>query len=486
MPNRPLAAWALAIAFVAGVASSCGFGESGVPPPLDRVFLPQGVAADPGGRFLYVVNSNSDLRFNAGTIVAVDVARAGMAHGSGEYPRCPSPGFLPDNASVALGRACCWDYFDERILNCDDRLFIDPGKTVRIGSFGSQALIEPRTDLPGVSSRLYVAVRAEPSVTFLDVVASGSDVNLRCTSAGGSDQVCEDNFKIRGDYRNPAPTAVRLWEEPNSLAFDSALGLLYVGHSIEGLSVIDVCGPMPSLRSVNRSIFTQAGFGITAVTLDEPGNPARNLLVSGRSLFGGFQAPAAEVHSIALRGAGTGCPAQGEGPRNVEAVESGVLYSSAFYANGIDIHDVVQSPSGDRAYLLHRNAGSRLNPPAVVEVDRSVDAQGKRLDRSVAVIETCAGPTEMHMHDAGRGPRLYVVCFEAGQIYIFDLNPLTLTDAINVGRGPTRLVFSPTDPKVGYVIGFSDNNVSVLDLSPDSPTENRVIQRIGFPQLRKR
>ncbi|HEY0708489.1 MAG TPA: hypothetical protein VGG33_16905 [Polyangia bacterium] len=486
MPNRPLAAWALALTLFAGLSTGCGFGESGVAPPLDRIFLPQGVAADPGGRFLYVVNSNSDLRFNAGTVVMVDAAKAAESRAAAGWPRCPSAGFLPDDASVGAGRTCCWDYFDERILNCDDRSFIDAGKTVRIGSFGTQAVIEPRADIPGASGRLYVAVRSEPSVTFLDLVPSGADMSLRCTAGGGREQLCEDAFKVRGDYTNPAATALRLLEEPNTLEIDRTLGLLYVGHLVEGLSVIDLCGPTASLRSVNRRIFTQPGFGITSITIEEPGSPAGNLLVSGRPLFTGFQAPPGEVHALSLRGAGAGCATPFAGPREVEAVESGVFFSSAFFANGIDIHDVVQSPSGDRAYLLHRNAGSRLNPPAVVEVDRSRDAQGKRLNRSVGLVETCAGPTEMHLHDAGRGPRLYVVCFEAGQVYIFDPNPLTLSGVINVGRGPTRLVFSPTDPKVGYVVGFSDNNVSVLDLAPQSPTENRVVQRIGFPQLRKR
>ena len=126
----------------------------------------------------------------------------------------------------------------------------------------------------------------------------------------------------------------------------------------------------------------------------------------------------------------------------------------------------------------------------MVEVDRSADAEGKPYNRAVAVVETCTGATEMHLHDAGRGPRLYVVCFEAGQIYVLDTAPLSVAGIINVGRGPTTMVLPPKgaeyDQTKVYVAGFSDNNVSVIDLAPGSQTENRVVQRIGFPQLRKR
>ncbi len=88
----------------------------------------------------------------------------------------------------------------------------------------------------------------------------------------------------------------------------------------------------------------------------------------------------------------------------------------------------------------------------------------------------------MQRHDTGRGERLFVTCFESGQIYVVDPEPLTVTDVITVGRGPNTLVFSPTDPGLAYVAGFADNNVAVLDLHPGSPTEYRVIQRIGFPR----
>jgi DNA-binding beta-propeller fold protein YncE len=54
-----------------------------------------------------------------------------------------------------------------------------------------------------------------------------------------------------------------------------------------------------------------------------------------------------------------------------------------------------------------------------------------------------------------------------------------------VGRGPSGLVFDKPR-KVAYVVGFGDNNISVIDLMPGRTTEYSVIQRIGFPRTSPR
>ena len=133
--------------------------------------------------------------------------------------------------------------------------------------------------------------------------------------------------------------------------------------------------------------------------------------------------------------------------------------------------------------MLHRNGGTLSDPQAVVALDRTPDAQGRPSNQSLGVVEVCAGGTEMKWGNGGRGPRLYVVCFDAGQIYVVDPENVVVTGVINVGRGPALLTFSEKDPNTAYVTGFSDNNVSIIDLTAGSPTENRVIQRLGFPQL---
>src|SRR5437016_5830713 len=72
----------LAAVVVAGAAASgCGLNQEGITPPKDRIFYPGAIALDPlpsmarpgEPHWLYVLNSNADLRFNDGTLVVVDL-----------------------------------------------------------------------------------------------------------------------------------------------------------------------------------------------------------------------------------------------------------------------------------------------------------------------------------------------------------------------------------------------------------------------------
>ncbi len=101
--------------------------------------------------------------------------------------------------------------------------------------------------------------------------------------------------------------------------------------------------------------------------------------------------------------------------------------------------------------------------------------------RPSALLETCSSPTYLYQH----GTRIYVNCFDTGEIYVFDATIPTLVTSFQVGRGPAGMVFDPKLP-VAYVLDFSQNDIVVVDLAPGSPTEDHVIQRIGFPTITPR
>ena len=63
-------------------------------------------------------------------------------------------------------------------------------------------------------------------------------------------------------------------------------------------------------------------------------------------------------------------------------------------------------------------------------------------------------------------PRLVKTTFQVGA---------DLRDGAVDNDGPGR--------NVAYVVGFGDNNISVVDLAPGSPTEYHVVQHIGFPSV---
>src|SRR5437868_6145400 len=113
---------ATAAVAIALTVAGCGFGQSGIAPPTDRFFFPAAVAVDPSGGWLYVVNSNSDLRYNAGTVSAVDLGKARMDRTRTDWPACPTSSYVPPLS--APPRACCHDFIDPTIVNCDERGYV--------------------------------------------------------------------------------------------------------------------------------------------------------------------------------------------------------------------------------------------------------------------------------------------------------------------------------------------------------------------------
>ena len=68
---------------------------------------------------------------------------------------------------------------------------------------------------------------------------------------------------------------------------------------------------------------------------------------------------------------------------------------------------------------------------------------------------------------------------QGDEIYVIDPDQLNVEAIVEVGTGPIDFVFAEDDRSIAYIAGFANNNVSVLDLKPGSPTEYRVVQRIG-------
>ena len=490
--------WVLAVALLA-VGGGCNFGQSGIEPPANRIFLPAGIVADPDESLLYVVNSNADLRFNAGTIAVVDMARWDAIRTQNElnpFGICTKTRF--SRTEPVADDYCCRDLVDSNVLNCNEPQFIQSDATVALGSFGGAVQLQrfhrdPNDVNSEVVRRLFVAVRAEPSITFADVTLTGGRASIRCTGprGGGSAQpaesYCDDNWRLR----RPAgvtPGALVLPEEPHLLTLDDDLGILYVGHltvsanaQIQGggVSTVDVCSPQSdsSVRfaGLARTTFLPATLS-QAVAALSPANPAQHAT----------RIYATARYSTAISGMVLRDPTQvacGAAPdRDLTLVPADSFFASAFLPRGADIRGILFSEDGGKAFVLHRNdAATAANPAAIAVLDRAPLADGTPANDPTAVLEVCGGPTAMQMHDAGRGKRIYVTCYDDGQIDVVDPVTLVVTATIDVGAGPNSLVFSPLDPAIAYVAGFANSHLSVLDLKPGSPTENHVILRVGLP-----
>ncbi|HJX66512.1 MAG TPA: hypothetical protein VJ860_21455 [Polyangia bacterium] len=503
--------------------AGCGLGQTGIDPPLDQIFWPAGVAIDPDGNWLYVVNSNNDLRFNAGTLLAIDLQKAkndrqkltADAGGAFRWPDCSKTHFSNDTVAETLANTldepCCVDLLRPHVLNCNERAYVKADATVRIGSFGGGAAIQTYQGPDGESvRRIFMMVRAEPSITFVDVTHGNGSVHMRCNGPRSEadpqlrNPYCDDNWRVRRPG-GAATTDNVLPEEPHSLALDQALGILYVSHLTitvhrqvvgGGISTINIGNQLdlnapnvvgslldPSapnvINSIAREVFpTGADQGVTALTLNKSGDPNDLLFAVARA--------SPDITGMVLQ-----CPAEGQHcdpndptSRDLSLVPGEQIMSSAFLPSGTDVRGFLLSPDGNQAYVLHRNTPeltTSTDPAALVVLDRRPDQNGQPANRPSAILEICAGASHMQFHDAGRGNLLYITCFEGGQIYVVDPQAPMVVAIIEAGHGPTALTFSPTDPTIAFVADYADNNVAVIDLDPEKPTQYMVVQRLGFP-----
>lgn len=508
------------------IGGGCNFGQSGIAPPTNRVFLPAGIAADRDDNFVYVVNSNSDLRFNAGTVVAVDLARAALVRSCAlnqdqdachdvQNPALLSPRLVCDKTRFSRTEPvedtyCCFDLLDSNILNCNEPQFIQSDATIQIGSFGGAIQLQryqraPQDPTSEVVRRLFVAVRAEPSITYADATVALTDttnqnsprkVSMRCTGSSKQDgsvppinAFCDDNWRVR---RHDGDTlgALDLPEEPHVLSYDNDLQALYIGHLTVvansqvqggGVSSLDLCNPQDESSQVHFAGLAQQTFlpntlsqAVAALSPGDPSNPGTRIYATAR-------------YSTAISGLGLRpqSDATCANPlRDLTLVPAESFYASAFLPNGADIRGILFSEDHTEAFVLHRNdADTAANPAAIEVIDRRPLADGTPANTPIDVLEVCGGPTAMQMHDVGRGRgnRIFVTCYDDGQIYVVDPNAVVVTSIIDVGAGPTSLVFSPLDPSVGYVASFANSHLSVIDFAPGSPTENQVVMRIGLP-----
>jgi len=491
---------------LAGVG--CGLGQSGIEPPKDEIFLPGGLAIDPDGNWLFVINSNNDLRFNAGTLLPLDLQKAKRDRekapteaGLPAWPVCSTNHFSDDKApetlAETLDQPCCFDLLRPHTLNCNERAYAQAEATVQIGSFGGNAVVQPYQGADGTPvRRIFMMVRAEPSITFVDVTLANETVQMRCTGprSGADPQplnpYCDDNWRIRRP--SGADVSENVFpEEPHALALDQSLGILYVGHLTfpvsgqvvgGGVSTIDINALLDPeapnvINSIARIVFpTSSSQSVTALTLSEPGNPSAIYAVARLS---------ANITGLVLQ-----CPVPGQRcdandpARDLSLVPGEQIPSTVFAPSGVDVRGFLLSPDGNQAYVLHRNtpeSTTSTDPAALVVLDRRPGSNGEPSNQPGAILEVCSGPSHMQFHNAGRGSLIYITCFEGGQIYVVDPQEPRVVAIIEAGHGPTALTFSPADPTIAFVAGYADNDVAVIDLEPASPTEYMVVQRLGFP-----
>lgn len=426
---------------IAGVLALAGCPASGdeVQPPRGEIFFPTALAIDPAQGALFIVNGNSNLEYDSGSVVVADLEAV--------------DGLVATWLGGQLPGGCVRDASLAHIAECSEVDALRPEASVRIGNFATDVGVQ---ELASGALRLFLPVRGDPSITWIDYEPTGG---LECGGSGAF-PLCDDDHRLTrylGDL--DLPTVI---SEPFGIYVDSGNGYAVVAHlSQAALSLIDapVDGSAPRLTDVIGGIFAANASGTRAaiaVAGRMPGMPQDLLYATSRS--------ERRVQMLYVS-------REGDRPR---LVPSEYFFLEQVFPSD-DGRGITFSDDGRRAYIVNRN-------PAMLQIiDTTLDQEGFPRNQLEAGVEICRDAAQVTVANLGQGERAYVSCFPASQVWVVDPDRAIIEAIIDVGRGPSALAISEQRQKL-YVANFLEDTMSVVDLEPGSATENLMVLRVGTPR----
>lgn len=428
------------------VAGACTANSEEVRPPADELFFPTGIGVAPDESVLFAISANSELRYDSGTVLAFDLGAVDAA-----IDAWLTGGSVPDGCSRNLD-------FPESI-DCPESELVLAEAGVRIGNFATHMAIQ---DKGGGDLRLLVPVRGDPSVTYIDWVAGAGD--LVCGESDASLPLCSEAHRLTRFLDDPALPAVS--EEPYDVYVDSGGEWGMVTHLTSGtVTLVDLpVDGAPVLADAITGLFASNGFGqrgSVAVAGRNPGQPDTIAYVTSLSEN--------RVQTFTVARLNDGLP-------NLVPSEYFFLDVGPVYAGESgNTRGVAFSGDGTRGYFMNRF------PPTLTVVDTSAGAGGYPVNRELGATDICREGSSIAVGDVGAGERVFVSCFQDGELHVIDpAGQVTLEAITPVGRGPFSVAVAP-DRRRLYISNFFDNTIAVVDLTPGAPTEYRVVLRIGIP-----
>jgi hypothetical protein len=474
-------------------------------PSATELYFPAGLVKDPELPLLYISNGNSDLRYGGGTLQVADLARFDCAL-SAARGRPVDPLLCP--TATADAATCAADVLDPLVLNCPASTFLFSEATVKLGNFAGAMALQ-RRDNPSDATdrgrrRLFVAVRGDPSITWIDVdtrLATGTGRGLldcfndetESRLAGGlplddktglpSPVSCDLEHLVQQNLcvgqtgcvpGSPASNQV-IPSEPFALSYDegaradgTTFRRLVVSHLSPGQVTVLDASSTPFVSTVSAPLFSPDGAGRRGAFSIAP----RQAGVEN-SLFYATTTTAPRLQTFRIDSRDGVVPADP------------VTLTGLFAANS-DYRQLAFEPGGNRAFLT---LGA---PPSLLVLDTRVRPElgspSLPVNQPIDAVSVCPGPSNVVLRptvDPATGEarsRLFVVCFQTGQVMEVDPDHPRVLETITVGRGPNQLVFDDGGRRPrAYVAHFLESTIGVIDLEPGSPTERRLVARLGLP-----
>jgi DNA-binding beta-propeller fold protein YncE len=488
-PISKVIAGAAVAAAAAVVGAGCTASSSDVQPDELRLFFPTGAVISPDGARLFVANANSDLTYSSGSISVIPLTAAaappdrmsvedviGRWVASRELPavECDDDG---DDDHDPDHPCCKRDEDFSETLTCDEDLFLSAKPSagfahvnggVQIGNFATDIAVQ---DLGGGKLRLIVPTRGDPSIAWADWDPDGQ--RLRCDDEHADPfRPCDDAHRLSFVRDLNDRDLVSIPDEPFAVFADTAGEFAMVTHLTSGaVTLID----SPRNGKV-RVTDVQAG-----IFDPDPTNNARGATgIAGRT-------PRAAGDIVYVGSRSDDRIQMFTVGRPVNEAPPFLLQGSFFFLNGVgndvnansfstDTRGMAFSATGDRLYLVNRR------PPSLQIFDTSLGPTGVPNNELAGAVDICRQASTVAVVDSGDGERAYVTCFQDGQVYVVDPRGHgRVEDIITVGRGPYATAAAANGQRL-YITNFLEDTVAVIDLTPGSPTRNRVVLRIGEPR----
>ena len=241
------------------VGAGCFVGDTAVDPPTEEFYFQTALVRSRGGSTLYVANSDFDLQYNGGTVLALDLTTVR----SKIQPLLDGLRAIDAKQTVEqVCRAAGTALNTNTVLNPGPYMSFPlsqatgaPPPSATIGAFASGVvLVQPEDGSAG--SRLFVSVRGDPSITFLDVDNDAKShkfsPRLSCTKDGPSGARCSSDHLIGMDPFE-STRAIRLPTEPVGIAASEDGTAIVVAHQTENsvsLSIDDPRDAKPTLQFI--------------------------------------------------------------------------------------------------------------------------------------------------------------------------------------------------------------------------------------------
>jgi DNA-binding beta-propeller fold protein YncE len=256
---------------VCALGSGCFLGDVALPPPPDTLYYPTGLVRSPGGTALYVINSDFDLQYDGGTVVALDLAKLRtkltplltalreVTAGTKDVEQACLAGGTTVNTNVLNPGPCL--AISLSAAQESDKI---PIPSATIGAFASGGIfVQRKGSTP--DARLFIPVRGDPSITFFDVKDDDLDNNpltpgafsdaLDCTGVTPHilGERCNNKHRI-GVEPFESTRAIILPTEPVGIAASEDGTAIVVAHQTEKSVSLTIDDPALNTPTIDGTV----------------------------------------------------------------------------------------------------------------------------------------------------------------------------------------------------------------------------------------